>query len=469
MPRLRPILIATLFLSAWGALLPAYFATPLFAQPIELYQGDYAPRDMEELQQLTAPIALYPDAVLAQVLVACTYPDDVVDAARWLSAGNDPSRIDDQGWDPSVKGVARYGGPLNYMASHVDWMNDVGDAFLNQEGDVMTSVQLLRAEANSAGNLVSNDQQQVVVDGDVIEIIPAQPDVIYVPQYDPQFVYVDRRRYVGDRWEPLETFGGGIEVGAWLRHDCDWDDHAVYVGDWGRDRPWWHRGGDDRRGGRDEVRRYADYRPGTYRSTNVTNIRNTTIVNNRTDVRNNVTNVQSGRWQRDARKPAPRPVSRTANRDANVHGDRGYPPAARPAAERTAPARTMTEPARNIAVPQDTRGAVAARASSRGQRSRQSSAAPAAPTPAARPAPAPVARPAPAAAPPPAPAPRAAAAPRASPRAPAPAAPRAAPAARPSAPTRGGAVGGYQNGSDASHTSSRGAGSRGAATAAGHR
>jgi hypothetical protein len=456
---------------------PIFFANAALAQPSDSSPADYVPRDMTDLEQLTAPVALYPDAILAQVLVACSYPDDVISAAQWLSAGNDPQGIDDQDWDLSVKGVARYPSALNYMASHADWMNDLGDAFVNQESDVMTSVQLLRAQANAAGNLVSNDQQQVVIDGDVVEIIPADPQVIYVPQYDPQVVYVERRLLVGERWEPLVTFGVGIRVGDWLRHDCDWDDHAVYVGDWGRDRPWWHR--DDHRDG-EPAHRYADYRPGTYRSTNITNIRNTTVINNRTEVRNTVTNVaQNGRWQRDSRKPAPRPASMTVNRAPNPRSGTGYPPA-RPAAERIA---SEPSPPSNVAVPQDARGAVSARASSRGQRSRQTTAQ-AMPKPVGRPAPAPAAaRPAPApvaarpAAPAqpaarPEPAPRAAKPARAAPAPrPAPAARPAPtlPAARPNAPTRGGAMGSYQNGSEAARSSDRSAKSRGSSQPKDHR
>jgi hypothetical protein len=445
---------------------PIFFANVALAQPSDS-PADYVPRDMTDLEQLTAPVALYPDAILAQVLVACSYPDDVISAAQWLNAGNDPQGIDDQDWDLSVKGVARYPSALNYMASHVDWMNDLGDAFVNQESDVMTSVQLLRAQANAAGNLVSNDQQQVVIDGDVVEIIPADPQVIYVPQYDPQVVYVERRRFVGERWEPLVSFGVGIRVGDWLRHDCDWHDHAVYVGDWGRDRPWWHR--DDQRGG-EPGHRYADYRPGTYRSTNITNITNTTVIN-RTDVRNNVTHVaQNGRWQRDSRKPAPRPASRTVNRAPNLRSGTGYPPA-RLAAERIA---SEPAPPSNVAVPQEARGAVTAKASSRGQRSRQSTVQ-STPQPAARPAPAPVAaRPAAPAQPAarPEPAPRAAKPAHAAPAPrPAPAARPAPtpPAARPSAPTRGGAMGGYQNGSEASRSSDRGAKSRDSSQPKDHR
>ncbi|MDB5289515.1 MAG: hypothetical protein JWL69_756, partial [Phycisphaerales bacterium] len=375
-----------------GVVGPAILTRPAFAQPAVQSAADYVPRSMDELEQLAAPVALYPDAVLAQVLVASTYPDDVISASQWLSAGNDPSGIDSQNWDASVKGIARFPDVLNYLAGHFDWMNELGDTFLNQQADVMSAVQSLRAQAVADGNLASTDQQQVIPDGDVIEIVPADPQVIYVPQYDPQVVYVERPYYVGGRWTPLIRFGRGISVGGWLHHDVDWDDRAVYYGDWGRDRPWWRH--EDRRG--DEGHRYAEDRPGTYRSTNITNVRNTTIINNRTDVRNNVTNEQPGRWQRDAQKPAPRPAARPEGRAPNQRAGTGYPAADRPAAE----------PPRNVAVPDQTHGSVTARASNRGQTSRtaaaphqtaQPAARPATPAPRAaeRPAPEPAARPAP--------------------------------------------------------------------------
>ena len=450
----------------------------VFAQPApDAY--DYIPRGRDELRNLAAPVALYPDALLAQVMVACSYPLDVVSASQWLRAGNDPARIDDQSWDVSVKGIARYPETLNYMADHVDWMNNLGDAFVHQERDVMDAVQDLRAEANAAGNLESNDKERVVVEEDVIEIIPANPEVIYVPVYDPEVVYVERRR-VGYAWTPLITFGIGIEVGTWLRHDCDWHDHTVYVGDWGRDRPWWRReefrrddrGGDERGGRGDGGRRYDDVRPGVYNTTNITNIQNTTInnnrteirnnttINNRTDIRNNVTNVTATRWQRDERKPPPKPKPEAVNRAPNQRGGTGYP------AVRSAD-RPLSDTSRETAVPNGGSGSAAWRSSSRGQQSRERAAKPA-PQPEVRPTPRTEARPAPAPEPKPAPRsearPTPAAEPKPIPRTEARPAPRReapAPQPPPRASDRGSATGGYQNGSDASRNSDRGAYSRG--------
>ena len=126
---------------------------------------------------------------------------------------------------------------LHYMASNAGWMNELGDAFVNQQVDIMTAIQALRGQVLAAGSLVSNDQQQVIVDGSTIEIVPANPQIIYLPVYDPQVVYVVPQYPVGTVITPRIRFGAGIRVGDWLHHDFDWDDRAVYVGSWGADRP----------------------------------------------------------------------------------------------------------------------------------------------------------------------------------------------------------------------------------------
>lgn len=310
---MRPLKNALLIAAV--AACPFFAAAPsAFAQAYDPRPADYAPapsrgyypREFDNLKQLVAPVALYPDAVLAQMFVACTYPDDVVDADRYLRAGRNPEDADRQPWDDSVRGLARFPDLIRYLADHGDWMNDLGDAFLNQQGDVMAAVQAMRGEANAAGNLLSNDDQRVITDGDVIEIVPTDPDYVYLPVYDPAVVYVYRPRPVGVRYEPLIRWGPRVHIGLWLRHDCDWRDRRVYTGDWGRDRPWWHYDRDHDRGGRDWDRdrrdyHYADVRPGRF------------VVNNNTRVTNvNVTNVNVKNvnvWQRDNRKPAPRTVN----------------------------------------------------------------------------------------------------------------------------------------------------------------
>jgi hypothetical protein len=135
-----------------------------------------------------------------------------------------------------VKSLVRYPDVLKWMDRNLEWTTAVGEAFLDQPADVMNSIQGLRAEALAAGNLINTPQQQVVQEEAVIRIVPAQPDVIYVPQYDPEVVYVQPySQYFG----PLLTFGAGFAVGSWLNYDCDWGRRSIYVGQW---RPGWKQG-----------------------------------------------------------------------------------------------------------------------------------------------------------------------------------------------------------------------------------
>ena len=141
-----------------------------------------------QLDNLVGPIALYPDALLAQVLVAATFPDQVEDAARWVRE-HGTAGIDEQSWDVSVKSVAHYPSALNMMADKGDWTATLGRAYAYQSSDVMTAVQRMRRLADTQGNLVSTAQQQVVRESNQYVIVPAQPRVIYVPVYDPIVVY----------------------------------------------------------------------------------------------------------------------------------------------------------------------------------------------------------------------------------------------------------------------------------------
>jgi Protein of unknown function (DUF3300) len=178
-----------------------------------------------DLEQLVAPIALYPDPLVALILQASTVPTDIVLADRYVQNGGDPNAIDSQSWDDSVKGLARYPDTLKMMDDNLDWTNQLGAAVLAQQPDVMTAIQAQRAKAESLGNLETTAQQQVVTDQGAIQILPADPQVIYVPVYDPQVVYVQQAPAV-----PFITFGIGLAVGAWLSGDCDWHNHGIYRG-----------------------------------------------------------------------------------------------------------------------------------------------------------------------------------------------------------------------------------------------
>lgn len=192
----------------------------------------------QQIDQLLGPIALYPDALVALILPAATTPGDVVLAARYLANGGDPDQIDNQPWNDSIKALAHYPALVKWMDVNLPWTRQVGSAFLNQPGDMMDAVQRLRARARATGALTSTAQQKLVLDGDDIEIVPAQPDVIYVPYYDPNVVYGAQPGYYG----PYLTFGVGLPVGFWLSYDFNWRRHTLLVGDrhhnWQEHRDW---------------------------------------------------------------------------------------------------------------------------------------------------------------------------------------------------------------------------------------
>jgi hypothetical protein len=154
---------------------------------------------MEQLDALTAPIALYPDTLLAQVMIASTYPAEVAQAGQWAEQNSSlkgtalDSALQQQPWDPSVKALVQTPTVLQQMNAKMDWTQQLGDAVLAQQDDVMASVQRLRARAQDAGNLMTTEQQQVVTQGagpsQTIVIEQANPEVLYVPSYEPQVVY----------------------------------------------------------------------------------------------------------------------------------------------------------------------------------------------------------------------------------------------------------------------------------------
>lgn len=224
---------------------------PASAQDAEYVQGAALGEDVTfskaELDQILAPIALYPDDVLANVLMASTYPLGVVEAARWLEQSDNAElkgeallrALDDKDWDPSVKALTTFPDVLGMMSENLDWTRKLGDAVLADQAAVMDRVQFLRDKADTAGNLDSNEHQKVSrrrEDGDeYIYIEPADPEVIYVPVYEPTVVY-------GDWWYPdyppyywpladdiyYDTYYWGIGV-------------AIAPALWDWSRPRWHR------------------------------------------------------------------------------------------------------------------------------------------------------------------------------------------------------------------------------------
>ena len=184
----------------------------------------------DQLDNLVSAVALYPDALLAQVLVAATFPDQVEDAAVWVRAhGTDG--IDDQYWDISVKSVAHYPSALNMLADKLDWTATLGRAYAYQSADVMLAVQRLRGMAAEQGNLESSAQQRVVRENNYFIIAPANPRVIYVPVYDPILVYT-RPIFALNLSSRYWSFGVGFPIGGWLSYDLDWGRRAVYYNGW---------------------------------------------------------------------------------------------------------------------------------------------------------------------------------------------------------------------------------------------
>src|SRR6202163_2056996 len=198
----------------------------------------------QELQQLVAPIALYPDALVAQILAASTYPAEIVEADRWVQSHSSlkgeklAKEVDKQDWDPSVKALAQFPSGLENMDKNLSWTSSLGDAYANQQQNVTDAVQALRQQAHQAGHLDSNEQEKVTTQGNTIVIEPANPEVVYVPQYDPWLVYgAPIVAYPG--WYPEPGiflagvgigFGVGFGIGFFGGYGWGW-------GHWGYD---WH-------------------------------------------------------------------------------------------------------------------------------------------------------------------------------------------------------------------------------------
>src|ERR1700719_1919635 len=202
----------------------------------------------EQLQQLVAPIALYPDALVAQILAAATYPDQIVEADRWLQQHQDlkgeqlGQEVDKQPWDPSVKALTEFPSVLANMDKNLSWTSSLGDAYVNQQQDVMSAVQVMRDRAEKAGNLKSSSQEKVSKEGQTIVIEPANPEVVYVPEYDPWLVY-GAPIGVWPGWYsypglfiggPGIAFGFGFGIGffggvgwGWHNWGYDWHHHGI--------------------------------------------------------------------------------------------------------------------------------------------------------------------------------------------------------------------------------------------------
>ena len=231
----------------------------------------------EKLDSLLAPIALYPDELLAQTLMASTYPLDVVEAARFVKANRElkgdalDKEVLKKNWDPSVQSLTAFPQVLEMMDDKLEWTQELGDAFLSDKQRVMQTVQGLRQKADASGNLQSNEQQKVVKEQTTIIIEPAQPDVVYVPTYNPTVVYGSwwAPMYPPYYWPPPAYYypGGALVAGA-IGFGIGW---AIGSNHWGWGDCDWGRG-----------------------DINIDIDRNNTFINNNKDFKNKVSN---GKWE----------------------------------------------------------------------------------------------------------------------------------------------------------------------------
>jgi len=233
----------------------------------------YAQQTPEQLQRLVAPIALYPDSLVAQILAASTFPEEVVEADRWVQDHPDlkgdalGKAVDEQPWDPSVKALTAFPSVLGNMDKNLSWTSTLGDAYYNQQQDVMDAVQVMRHKAEQAGALKNPQHEVIKEDGPDIDIEPAEPDVVYVPAYNPWLIY----GYPIVAWPgwypypgiwfggPYFSFGLGFGIGwfggfgwGWGHWGFDWHNrYAMFGGGryFSRSRTFYNRGNFSRGGG----------------------------------------------------------------------------------------------------------------------------------------------------------------------------------------------------------------------------
>jgi hypothetical protein len=238
--------LAVLLLTA--AVMVAPYAQQTVAQEAAATGASEQAFSQQDLDEILAPIALYPDALLAQVLMASTYPMEIVEAARWQRANPDlkdkalEEALEGQNWDPAVKAITAVPEVLTMMDEKLDWTQKLGDAFLAQQEDVMTTVQQLRTKAKEAGNLKSTEQQTVKTEQEasqtVVIIESAKPEVVYVPAYNPATIY-------GPWWYPYPPpyyyyppgyvvgvglwFTAGVIVGNAIWGGCHWGRNEINI------------------------------------------------------------------------------------------------------------------------------------------------------------------------------------------------------------------------------------------------
>ena len=245
------------------------FGSPLPQQPVQKARD--GPQSQAQLQQMVAPIALYPDELVAQILAASTNPSEIVAADRFVQqhAGMQgeqlAAEVDRLSWDPSVKALTAFPGVLSNMDQNLSWTTALGDAYNNQQQEVFDAVQTMRSRAQNAGNLQTTPQQTVTSAGSTIVIEPTNPDTCYLPMYDPWLVYGATLDvypgYIYYPWygPPYLTFAAGVGLGFFGRFGWGWNawrprwdrrtvffNRAPYIS---RGRPIFRGNGGDFRGG----------------------------------------------------------------------------------------------------------------------------------------------------------------------------------------------------------------------------
>jgi len=227
----------------------------------------------DQLQQLVAPIAMYPDSLVAQILAASTFPEQVVQADRWVQDHQDlkgdalGQAVDQQPWDPSVKALTAFPSVLGNMDKNLSWTSSLGDAYYNQQQDVMDAVQVMRQRAQGAGDLKTTPEQTVTTEGSTIVVQPANPEVVYVPAYDPWTAYGDPVMawpgwypYPGIWYGgPYLSFGMGFRIGYYGGFGWGWNNWGFNWGGryatfnrgryYSRSNTFYNRGGFNRGGG----------------------------------------------------------------------------------------------------------------------------------------------------------------------------------------------------------------------------
>ena len=242
------LLSLALLFATWPRNLSAYQDAPMqnAQTPASAAQAPYTQQTPDQLQQLVSPIALYPDSLVSQILAASTFPEQVVEADRWVQAhpelkGEELGQaVDQQPWDPSVKALTAFPSVLGNMDKNLSWTSSLGDAYYNQQQEVMDAVQVMRRRAQAAGNLKTTPQQTVTTQDSNIVVEPADPEVVYVPAYDPWLVYGDPivawpgwYPYPGIWFDgPYLSFGFGFGIGwfggfgwGWGHWGFDWHNH----------------------------------------------------------------------------------------------------------------------------------------------------------------------------------------------------------------------------------------------------